>query len=198
MTIAYPVAFPTIDGKTIVENFTMRIVQSAAITQSATSFSQQVQDFNVARWEAEITIRPLDYEEAKVFSAFLASLRGITKTFTFGDPQQNYATNVPVCATTTGHVSGSNAISIQNSSNHALIAGSHFSLAGRLHVLLEDAPANTTQTCEIAPPLRVTTAANSLDVTQPTGLWRLASNDIEWSVGRESLHRYTLACVESI
>lgn len=198
MTIAYPVSFPTINNKTIVENFTMRIVQSAAITQSATSFSQQVQDFNVARWEAEITIRPLDYEEAKVFSAFIASLRGITKTFRFGDPQQNYATNVPVCTTTQSHVAGTSAISIQNSSNHALIAGSHFSLLGRLHILLEDAPANTTQTCEISPPLRATTIATTLDVTYPTGIWRLASNDIEWSAGRESLHRYTLACVEAI
>lgn len=195
MTIAYPVAFPTINGKTIVQNLTMRLSQSAAITESSTSMVQQVQDFGNARWEAEITIRPLDFDEARVFQAFIASLRGVGKTFTFGDPQQTYTSNVPVCTTTQG--AGYSYLSIVNSSNHVLKAGSHIGLGNRMHLLLEDALANATTTCEITPPTRES-HGGSIDVTHPTTFWRLASNDVEWNIGRESLHSFTFACVEAI
>ena len=173
-------------------------MQSAAMTESSTSMVQQVQDFGTARWEAEITIRPLDFQEAKVFQAFIASLRGVGKTFRFGDPQQNYTTNVPVCATLITVNAGATIIGIQNTSNYELVAGSHFSLNNRLHMLLETANDNATTSCEITPPIRTTTGAMSLDVTNPTGLWRLASNQVEWNVGVESLHSFTIACIEVI
>jgi len=195
MTIAYPVAFPTINGKTIVQNLTMRLSQSAAITESSTSMVQQVQDFGTARWEAEITIRPLDFNEARVFQAFIASLRGVGKTFRFGDPQQTYTSSVPVCTATQGI--GFTFLNIVNSSNHVLKAGSHIGLGRRMHLLLEDAPANATTSCEITPPTRAS-HSGSIDVTFPTTLWRLSSNDVEWNIGRESLHSFTLACVEAI
>ena len=173
----------------------MRLSQSAAITESSTSMVQQVQDFGNARWEAEITIRPLDFDEARVFQAFIASLRGVGKTFTFGDPQQTYTSNVPVCTTTQG--AGYSYLSIVNSSNHVLKAGSHIGLGNRMHLLLEDASANATTTCEITPPTRES-HGGSIDVTHPTTFWRLASNDVEWNIGRESLHSFTFACVEAI
>jgi hypothetical protein len=197
MALSYPLAFPTINGKTIVENLTMRLVQSAAVTTSSTSFVQQVQDFGVARWEAEITIRPLDFNEARVFQAFIAGLRGVAKTFTFGDPQQTYTSSVPVC--TTSGVLGATDVAVTNSSSHVLKAGTQFSLYDRLYVLLEDAPANTTTNCSITPPLRGTfnIPSTSLDITYPVGIWRLASNDVEWRIGKESLHSFTLACVEA-
>ncbi len=196
MALSYPLTFPTINGKTIVEDLTMRLVQSAAVTTSSTSFVQQVQDFGTARWEAEITIRPLDFDEARAFQAFIAGLRGVAKTFRFGDPQQTYTSNVPVC--TASSSVGSHTIGITNSSNHVLKAGSHVSILGRLYVVLEDAPANATTSCEIMPPLRDTITSQTLDVTYPSSVWRLASNDVEWRVGRESLHSFTLACVEAI
>ena len=195
MALVYPLDFPTINGKTIVQDLTMRLVQSAAVTQSSTTFKTLVQDFNAARWEAEITIRPLNLEEAKVFQTFLASLRGVTKTFYFGDPQHTITTNVPVC--TAFASKGDDHIDVTNSSNHVLEAGTHIELQGGLYILLEDAPANATTTCEIMPNVRITASTGTtIDVTHPKAIWRLASNDVEWRVGTESLHSFTLACVE--
>lgn len=198
MALTYPLAFPTINGKTIVQDLTMRLVQSAALTQSSTSFVQQVQDFGTARWEAEITIRPLDFDEARLFLAFITALKGTTKQFSFGDPQQTYATNVPVCTTSASPQQQS--LNITNTSNYDLKAGSHIGFENRLYIVLEDAPANATTNCAITPPTRNPThvSAVSLDVTHPTTFWRLASNDIEWRIGRESLHSFTMACVEAL
>lgn len=197
MALSYPLDFPTINGKTIVQDLTMRLVQSAAVTQSSTSFVQQIQNFGNARWEAEITIRPLNLEEAKVFQTFLSSLRGTVGTFYFGDPQQTITSNVPVC--TAYSLNGRDNLSIVNSSNHAVAAGTQFGYANGLHILLEDAPANTTTSCEITPPTRNAIPGTfSLDFTYPQAQWRLASNDIEWRIGRESLHSFTLACIEDI
>ena len=79
MSISYPVALPTINGKTLIQSVDMRLVQSAAMTESQVNFRQLIVDYGTARWEAEVTIRPLNHSEAKEFQAFLASLRGITE-----------------------------------------------------------------------------------------------------------------------
>jgi hypothetical protein len=49
------------------------------------------------------------------------------------------------------------------------------------------------------PPLRsAISSSTSLDFTLPKGTWRLASNDIGWSINQASLYGFTFACVEAI
>lgn len=197
MAISYPVTFPTINNKSIVERLTMRVVQSAVMTESTTSFVQQIQDFQKARWEAEITIRPLNYEEAKVFQAFLGSLRGMTKTFYFGDPQQGFTSNIPTGTHGSAGV-GNDSINITNTSDYLIPAGTHLELAGHLYLLLEDAGANDTTNCEIMPPVNQQISAGTLDLQNPRGKFRLATNDIGWDIDKSSMSSFTFACIEAI
>jgi hypothetical protein len=52
---------------------------------------------------------------------------------------------------------------------------------------------------EFQPPLRSEAASGSvLDFTLPTSLWRMASNDIGWSISTASHYGFTLAFIEAL
>lgn len=198
MAITYPVDFPTINGKSIVQKCSFKLVESAAITQSAVNFLQLTTSFGQARWEAEITIRPLDKDEAKVFTAFLASLRGVTKTFLFGDPLMSYTSNVPVATHDTETI-GSKFLDIDVTSGQDIKAGSHIQVGSSLHMVLEDVPlSGGADTVEISPPLRSSVGSGTLVTQNPVGKWRLATNDVGWDISLSSQYSFTLACVEVI
>lgn len=198
MAITYPVALPTIGGKTLIQSVDMRLVQSAAMTESQTSYKQLLVNYNTARWEAEVTIRPLQKSEAKVFQAFLASLRGITGTFTFGDPLQTYV-NAPTVKLDAVEQIGTNHLRLENTGVVNLDAGSQFSLDGDLYVLLEDIDAGDTGDREIMPNLKQTVLANTFLTTQePVGLWRMSTNDLGWNISTAGMYSFTFSCVEAI
>lgn len=198
MAITYPVNFPTINSKSIVQKCSFKLVESAAITQSATNFLQLTTSFGQARWEAEITIRPLDKDEAKVFTAFLASLRGVTKTFLFGNPIMSYDTNIPV-ATLQQPSQGDTQVSIDVTAGQDLKAGSHFQIGSNLHMILEDVPlSGGSQLTEVTPPIRSNFGTGNITTNNPVGKWRLATNDIGWDIDVSSRYAFSFACVEVV
>lgn len=197
MSISYPVALPTINGKTLIQSADMRLVQSAAMTESQVNFRQLTVDYGTARWEAEVTIRPLDHTEAKVFQAFLASLRGIVGTFTFGDPLMKYTT-APTVKVTQQEPKGNNHLRLENTGVVNLKAGSHFALGGNLYVLLEDINAGDTGDREIMPTTKDITLINTfLDVDSPVGSWRMATNDLGWNISTAGMYSFTFSCIEA-
>jgi len=198
MAITYPRDFPTINGKSIVQNCSFKLVQSAAKTESMTNFLELTTDFGQARWEAEITIRPLNKDEAKIFTAFIASLRGITKTFLFGNPFMNYSSNPPALTTNSTAYEGDTSMSISNTGQD-FTAGSHFQFGSSMYMVLEEIPENQTAIVEFSPPLRDTiNSSSTLIVDNPVGKWRLASNDIGWDIDVSSHYSFSFACVEVI
>lgn len=198
MSILYPVAIPTINGKTLIQSVDMRLVQSAAMTESTTNFKQLIVDYNTARWEAEVTIRPLDHSEAKVFQAFLASLRGITGTFTFGDPLMKYTT-APTVKLYQSESAGADTLRIQNTGVVDFDAGSHFELGGNLYVLLESLVAGASAGREIMPTLKEAQSINTfLSIDEPVGTWRMATNDLGWSIGTAGMYSFTFSCIEAL
>ena len=199
MAISYPLSFPTINGKTIIQKMTMRMVNSVAITESPYTFAQQTQDFGGARWEAEITIRPLTHSEAKVFKAFLVSLKGRQGTFTVGNPLETASTPSDCNVTSGTKTKGSTSLPIVNAGSTPLSAGETFSINNFLYMALETVAGNTTSTIEITPPLRAAVTGLADIVTDsPVGRWRLSSNEVEWDIARSSIYSFTLACVEAI
>jgi hypothetical protein len=198
MAISYPVAFPTINGQSIISKMSMRLVHSVAVQESPFTYSQQIQDFGGSRWEAEITIRPLTHTEAVTFQGFLASLKGRKNTFTVGNPLSTSTktdSNVQLGA---NESINSTSIVVDIDSGKSIEAGEMFSINNRLHMFLESAIAGTT-TVEITPPLRTSgTSGTDLVTNQPVGLWRLAGNEIEWDINNSSIYSFTFACVEAI
>ena len=176
----------------------MRIVHNVAVTTSNINFKQLIGAFNVARWEAEVTIKPLNHTDAKVFQGFLARLRGMENTFTLGDPLMKYSTDPDVQSNGTGQVRDTD-IGIRNNSTFNIEAGSHFSVGGHLYVLGEELTTNSGQNADISPPLKTTVSANTvLDFQEPVGTWRMATNNVDWSISTAGFYSYTFSCIEAI
>lgn len=177
-------AFPDVG----IRNMTMRLRSATAISTSPFTYDQQTFQHQGVRWEAEVTLPPLTRADAKQVEAFFASLRGQGQTFTMGNPLHN----VTAVGTIT---SGSRNTTSVTGSVAGAVAGDYFEVNGALYIITEIAES----TFDIMPPLRTAiSTTTSLDFTLPKTSWRLASNEIEWSINEASLYGFTFACVEAI
>jgi len=176
-------AFPNI-GFT---SMTMRLRSATAISQSPFTYDQQVYQHQGVRWEAEVQLPPLKRSDAKQVEAFFAALRGQANTFTLGNPLHN--------TTATGAGTGAVNATTLTGSFAGVTAGDYFQLGTALYIVTE---ATSSTAINIMPPLRVAASNSSLDFTLPKGTWRLATNEIGWSINQASLYGFTFACVEAI
>lgn len=171
-----------------IRSMTMRLTSAVAMTSSPFTYEQQVYQHQGVRWEAEITLPPLSRSEAKAMEAFLARLRGMAGTFYMGNPLHNIVaagsiTSASINATTV------------NGSLTSAGAGDYFQLGDHLYIITNvDAG-----TFDVMPPLRqaISTSTN-IDFSLPQGIWRLASNEVDWSINEASLYGFTFACVEAL
>ena len=202
MAITYPLAIPS-GG---FASMSMRLRRSNAMTESVFTLQQQVYQYTGAVWEAEITLPPMSYADAKAWQAFILSLRGMRGTFLMGNPLDVSATG-----TATGvQLNGAGAvrstyINISGSAGGTLKAGDTFSIGSgddtHIHTVMQDVTLDGSGlgAIDIEPPLRTTYADNTtLDFTLPKGVWRLASNNIGWDINQASLYGFTIPCIEAI
>lgn len=185
-----PLAFPSVG----IQSINMRLRRTVAVSESPFTYDQQVYEHSGARWEAEITLPPLNYAEARSVEAFIVGLKGRSGTFTFGHPLHT--------STATSTTSGTTAVRAEqltaDSGSTAVTAGTYFQLGDYLYMVTEDKSAGA-GTLKFQPPLRAEIASGTaLDFTLPKSLWRMAANDIGWSTDTASLYGFTLACVEAI
>ena len=185
-----PLAFPSVG----IQNITMRLKRTVAVTESPFTYDQQVFDHKGAIWQCEVTLPPLTYAEARSVEAFIVGLKGRSGTFTFGHPLH----------TSSAQVQTADASAVRDedlltsSGSGAVSAGTYFQLGDYLYMVTEDKSSGT-GTLKFQPPLRTAVATSTnLDFTSPKSLWRLASNDIGWSTDVASLYGFSLAFVEAI
>ena len=177
-------AFPSVG----IQSMTMRLRSATAISQSPFTFDQQTYQYQGVRWEAEVTLPPMKRADAKQLEAFFASLRGQANTFTLGNPLHN--------TTATGSLTGdAGDTTCDVTSFTGAVAGDYFQVGNALHIITE---VNSSSSIDIMPPLRVDTSAQPMTYALPKGTWRLASNEIGWSINQASLYGFTFACVEAI
>lgn len=180
-------AFPTTVG---IQSMTMRLRSAVAMSESPFSYDQQVYQHQGVRWEAEVSLPAMTRAQAKEYEAFFASLRGMAETFTMGNPLHS--------TTATGTIS-SGAVgdtSITASTTSGVVAGDYFEVNNRLYIVTERTDASN---IKIMPPLRdAVSVSTTMDFTLPVGTWRLASNEIGWSINQASLYGFTFACVEAL
>ena len=177
-------AFPSI-GFT---SMTMRLRSATSISQSPFTYDQQTYQHQGVRWEAEVQLPPLKRSDAKQVEAFFAALRGQANTFTLGNPIHNTTATGTITAGTKG------ATTVTGTTTGA-VAGDYFEIGGALYIITDIEAASF----DIMPPLRTAiSTSTTLDFTLPKGTWRLASNEIGWSINEASLYGFTFACVEAI
>ena len=177
-------AFPSV-GFT---SMTMRLRSATSISQSPFTYDQQTYQHQGVRWEAEVQLPPLKRSDAKQVEAFFAALRGQANTFTMGNPIHN--------TTATGSItSGSAGATTVTGSTSGVVAGDYFETGSALYIVTGISGSSI----DIMPPLRSAISSSTpMDFTLPKGTWRLASNDIGWSINEASLYGFTFACVEAI
>ena len=186
-----PLAFPNVG----IQNITMRLKRAVAVSESPFSFDQQVFEHSGARWEAEVTLPPLSYAEARSVEAFIVGLKGQSGTFTFGHPLHD-TTGISVGLGSNADIRATQIIGGATSS--AVSAGTYFQLGDYLYIATED-KAQGSNALKLEPPLRqAISAGTACDFTLPKSLWRMSTNDISWSTDMASMYGFSFACVEAL
>lgn len=197
MAISYPLTVPDHNFRSM----TLRMKRVVGMSESPFTLEQQVYEHQGARWEAEISLPPMKLDEARAWEAFFISLRGRKGTFTMGNPLHNVlVTGVSLDGAASARASE---IAVTGGTGQTINAGEYFQIGtgldSRIHQVVETIVMDGTDTLTIEPPLRTSHAdGTSLDFSQPKGIWRLASNDVEWSINEASIYGFTFACIEAL
>ena len=168
---------------------TMRLRSAVAMSESPFTYDQQVYQHPGVRWEAEVSLPPMTRSQAKEYEGFFAGLRGMSGTFTMGNPLHNTtATGTIISAS-----SGDTTLSVTSS---GIAVGDYFEVNDELHIVTEVVSSSSVK---IMPPIRTAiTVGTTMDFTYPVGTWRLASNEIGWSIDAASIYGFSFACIEAI
>lgn len=205
MPISYPLNFPAVGIRSV----TIRARTVVGLNASPFTGQQQVYKHQGQWWEMEVTLPPMKRADAEQVAAFLVKLNGRFGTFTFGDPLNTAPRGV---GTGTPLVNGAGQTGTDlvtdgwtPNTTGILRAGDWIQLgtgsSSRLHKVLDDVNSNGSgnATLTLFPDLRTSPADNAvITVSSPKGLWRLAANEVDYSIDEASIYGMTFACVEAL
>lgn len=199
MTITYPISMPALSS---IRQVDFSASNAVAYSQSPFTFSGQAQAYAGQMWRAEVTLVPMKRADAEQWVAFLMSLRGQFGRFYLADPLSTAIRGTATALTVTGSA-GANTVSATVTNGQTLLAGDMFQLGSGSDATLHKVLVNYTGTgsatdLEIWPALRKDRTAASADLTSPVGVFRLASNDIQWSVNEASIYGMSFSAMEAI
>lgn len=205
MAISYPVNFPAVG----IRSMTIRARNVVGISASPFTGQQQVYKHQGQWWESEVTLPPMKRADAEQVVAFLISLSGRFGTFLLGDnantSPRGVGTGTPLV--NGGGQTGDTLITDgwTTSQTGILKAGDWIQLGSgagtRLHKVLEDANSDGSgnATFTLWPNLRLVPSNDDpLIVSSPKGIWRLSSNETEFSIDEASIYGITFACIEAL
>lgn len=209
MAITYPLAFPTTKG---VVSINLRAVNAVAISQSPFTFKQQVIAHQGQRWEAEITLPPMQRADAEVWVSFLVSLAGRRGTFTMGDPNaaaaRGSASSTPGTPLVNGADQTGGSLTVDGlpaSATGYLKVGDYIQLGGgssaTLHKVMTQVDSNTLGQAAIDLWPYVRTAPSdgaTVTVGNTAGVFRLASNETNWSINAAAFYGISFAATEAV
>lgn len=189
MAVTYPLTFPSVS----VKDSSFRLIRSTALSTSPFSFAQQAYFWGGEMWQGEVTFKPVRGDEEAAIRAFMAKLRGKFGTFLYGDPDflalgvqgTNNGTPLIKGAGQTGNELETDGWTPNET---VLKAGDYVQtgtgLQSRLYLVVDDvlSDGSGNATINIEPALRSSPVDNSaLVTTGAKGLFRLATNEVEWS-----------------
>jgi hypothetical protein len=159
-------------------------------------------------WEADIAIPPMVRADAAAFIAFLVKLNGLEGTFLMGDPvggtPRGTWAGTPLLVGS--HAARVKTLTVDGFSAGATVKEGDWLQFGtgaltRLHQVVQDATANGSgqATIEIWPALRELQADNAqLISANAKGIWRLASNEREWTINVGQIFGLSLKAIEAL
>ena len=163
------------------------------------TFSQQTVVHQGQRWEASISIPTVRKQYAAPWKAFLTALKGRRGTFLLSDPDyaspRGTASGTPTITGTAGNETATITMT------GTLLAGDYIQvgtlLNSKLYQVLEDcSDTGLGTTVSLWPSLRTSPAAEDVNLSSPSGLFRLAANQVSWAVDQSSAYSISFDCVE--
>ena len=171
-----------------IQGMTMRLRSAVAISSSPFTFNQQVYQHQGVMWEAEISLPPLKRSEAKAVEAFLARCRGMKETFMLGNPLHDIVATGAITSASVGDTTVTGTLTGAG-------AGDYFQLGDHLYIIT----ATGAGSFEVMPPMRnAVGVSTALDFSLPQGVWRLATNEVNWSINEASIYGFTFPIVEAL
>ena len=208
MTISYPLAMPTV---TNIRSIDLTATNAVSYSRSPFTFAGQAQEFSGKMWQATVTLPAMKRAAAEEWIEFLLSLRGQVGTFNLGDPvavtprgsaRDNHSIKV------NGALTNGSSIALYDcpaSQTEYLKSGDYLQIgtgtSQQLFKVLANADTNSSNetTVDVWPDVRTTIANNAAVTVQSTkGIFRLATNEINWSVNEVAVYGMTFAASEAI
>jgi len=194
MAVSYPLSTPTGVG---IESITLRAVNAVAKSQSPFTYKQQIVSHGGQRWEASVNIPPARRDLAAPWKALLTALKGQSGTFLLGDPDYVSPQGDVSSCVVTGSI-GDETVSVVMS--RTLKAGDYIQLgsgsSSKLHQVLIDQTGDGD--LEIWPALRSDYTSETAVISNPRGVFRLASNVTEWSINSSNGYGISFEAVEEL
>ena len=194
MAISYPLSLPTNVGMASIE---LRAKNTVAVSMSPFTYKQQTHSYDGQMWEADVTLPPMNRDDAESWVSFLMSLKGRAGTFLLYDPSAKSARGTATSATVTGSA-GDDSLSVVMTGT--LKAGDYIQIGSAsdatLHKVLVDQDGDGT--LEVWPKLRKDRTSVVVDLTSASGLFRLASNETAWSVDNASFFGISFGATEVV
>lgn len=206
MAITYPVAFPSAIG---FANLNIRARTVVGVNASPFTGQQQVYKHQGQWWEAEVSLPPMKRADAEQVVTFLLKMNGQYGTFLLGDKSAPTARGVGTGTPLVNGASQTGGDLITDGwtpdTTGILKAGDWIQLGSgsitRLYKVLDDVDSDGSgnATISIFPNLRSSPDDDAaITVSNTQGLWRLASNETEYSIDQMSIYGVTFACVEAL
>tara|TARA_B100000579_G_scaffold129653_1_gene104667 strand:- start:15244 stop:15879 length:636 start_codon:yes stop_codon:yes gene_type:complete len=211
MTITYPLSVPNTTSFALV-----RMLGVSSTGQTVSPFTQTTQQYQWAGqyWEADITTIPLNRAQSAEWEAFFLKLKGTFGTF-YLQPDPNSLTNQGTNASSPGSptINGAHSANISSLSLTGATGGqtNYFKASDYISIgtgtskqlfkVLSDANTDGggNVTVDIFPRLRTAlSGGESVTTSNCTGVFRLVSNEITWTVNHQSLYSLSFSCREAL
>jgi hypothetical protein len=195
MAISYPLSLPTNVGMASIE---LRARNTVAVSMSPFTYKQQTHSYDGQMWEADITLPPMNRDDAESWVSFLMSLKGRYGTFSLYDPSARSARGTAESIRVTGST-GDDSLTV-DSSDGTLKAGDYIQLGDALDATLHKVLAdyNGSGSLEIWPRLRKDRTTVSAVLVDASGVFRLSSNETAWSVDNASFFGISFGATEVV
>lgn len=199
MAISYPLTLPTNIGMASIE---LRAKNAVAVSVSPFTYKQTVHAYDGQMWEADISLPPMNRDDAEAWITFLMSLKGRYGSFLLYDPAARSVRGTATSATISGSA-GDDTVDCTVTSGDTLKAGDYIQLgsasSATLHKILKDfTGTGSAADLEIWPKLRTDRGSESATLTDASGVFRLASNETSWSVNDASFYGISFGAMEVV
>ena len=206
MAITYPLTPPA----SVPAEITLSPLAVVGVSASPFTLEQEVFEHQGQAWQMEVSLPPMARPEAEEWVAFLLSLNGRAGTFLMGDPVGAAPRGTALGTPLVDGAGQQRAKTLATKGWTAdaagvLLPGDYIQIgagaAARLYKNLTavNADAAGEATLDVWPRIRDSLADGAAIVTAATaGVWRMASNQMTWTVGEAQVYGISFACVEAL